>query len=142
MQAKGLSLIEVLIALLILVAGFVVLVRFQADLSRNTTMINQQLTAKTLAEDKLNELRHFSVINTTPGATAYADIVSGSASTLKQRILYTTTWTVTEADTPPRKTIRVSVTWTDQTNTARSITLESIVGRTDPFISGSISQSL
>src|SRR3990167_4268763 len=98
MHAKGLSLIEVLIALLILVAGFVVLLRFQADLSRNTSMINQQLTAKTLAEDKLNELRHFSVLNTTPGATAYADIISGNVVTEHQGVQYTTTWTVTDAD--------------------------------------------
>jgi len=139
---KGASLIEVLIALLILATGIVALVKFQGSLLQSRTLVNQRSVAVQLAESKLEELRHFSVIATTPGYTAYEDIASGTSSIAGVSAIYTMTWTVTENTNPSYKSITVTVTWTDPTGGAQSVTLNTIVGSVDPALSGTIMQGL
>ena len=142
MNQEGAGLVEVLVAMIILAIGFLVLIKFQADLSRGVSSVSQQLEAKAIAEDKINELRHFIAIKASTGTPAYENIASGSSSVTKSSTTYTVNWTVTEVSDPPYKVIRVIVSWTDQTNTAQSITIDSIIGEIDPQTSGAVSQGL
>lgn len=141
-KQAGIALIEVVIALLILGVGIVTLVQFQADLVQNRTVINQRARAVQLAESKLESLRHFAVINTTPDYPAYEDIATGTANVSATSANYTLAWTVTENTEPPYKTIVVVVSWVDLVGEPQSVTLNTIVGRVNPALSGTIIQGL
>jgi len=141
-QFVGISLIEILISLIILVALFVVLLQFHSELFRKGAESSQHIEAQTLAMDKLNELRHYSVLDTTAGFTAYDDIASGTAVVTQDGTLFTITWTVTEITTPPHKQIKVLVAWSDQENVSHSVQMNGIIGKIDPANSGSVMESL
>lgn len=141
-KQQGISLVEVLISLVVVTVGLVALVQFQSDMMRNRNLMSQQSEAVTLANDKLDELRQYEVLDTTAGKKAYQDIASGSSTVSGTNATYNVVWTVTEVNDPPYKTIQVTVTWTDASNQSQTITLSSIVAKIDPKISGSISQGL
>ena len=141
-QLKAVGLVEVLIALLILAIGILLIVRFQGTTFENRAVLNQRNEALQLAQDRLDQLRHYEVIDTTAGKAAYEDIASGSTTVAKTSTTYTVTWTVTEQTAPDHKVIQVTVTWTDRKNTAQSISLSTIVGKVDPSSSGTIMQGL
>lgn len=141
-KQQGVSLIEVLIALLIFAVSIAVLVKFQSNLVQSQTSVNQRTLAVQIAESKLEELRHYSVLTTTVGYSAYEDIVSGSSSVVSPSTTYGVVWTVTDNASPPYKTLTVTVTWTDPSGVAQSVTLSSIVGQTDHTLSGTIVQGL
>ncbi len=138
----GLSLIEILIALLILAAAFVTLLKFQGDLTRNIANIKQQLQAIALAQDKMNELRHYVAVNTSEGTPSYEQIASGNSTVTQGITTYSLVWTVTELTAPARKTVRIVVSWTNEKSQQESITLDGIIGEIDPKISGLIMKNL
>ena len=138
----GISLIEILIALLILAAAFVTLLKFQGDLTRNLHGIKQQLQAITLGQSKMNELRKYIAVDTAEGTPSYEQITSGSSTVVQSGSSFSTVWTVTELSSPNRKTVQVVVSWTDATNQSQSITLDSIIGEINPKISGVIMEAL
>lgn len=141
-KQQGISLIEVLIALLVLAGGIITLAKFQGDLLRARVDLNQQSQAVMLAQNKIEDLRHYTVINTTGGKKAYDDIASGTSTVSGTSTTYTVTWTVTDNSSPPHKVVRVTVSWTDSKNVAQSVTLDSIVGKVDPTTSGQVTQGL
>ncbi len=142
MKQQGATLIGVLIALLILAVGLVALVKFQGQLMRNRIGLSQQTEAMVLARNKLAELRHYVVINPIGGLPAYQNIASGTSTQSDPNTSYNLAWTVTDVLTPPHKIIRVDVSWIDSSNTSQTVTLDSIIGKTDPRESGKVAASL
>lgn len=138
----GGALIEVLVAAIILAGGLFSLISFQANLLRERSLVSQRAAALTLAQDKLQGLRNYTVIATTGGQFAYDDIVSGTSSTTMSGASYTLTWTVAALTNPTRKTASVTTTWTDAVNTAQSITVNTIINRIDPSLAGKVAQGL
>lgn len=136
------SLVEVLVALLVLAVGIAAIIRFQGGALENRGFLTQHHEALQLAEDKLDQLRQYEVVNTVAGKTAYADIASGSTTTTKASTTYTLAWSVTESTNPDYKTVQVTVSWTDRRNTPRSIVLATIIGKIDPANSQTIMQAL
>lgn len=141
-KQAGVTIIEVLIALFILAAGLVALLKFQSNLLQNRGLVSQRSEAVSLAENKLEDLRHYVTINTTAGVKAYDDIAGGSSSFSGTSTSYTLTWTVAESTDPPYKAITITVTWTDAAGGSQSVTLDTIVGKVDPAMSGTIMQGL
>lgn len=141
-KEKGLTLLEILIAIAIFAAGIAVVLKFQGDLLRNLGGTQQQAEAISLAENKLNELRHYTVIESGGSGTAYQDISSGSEVITSNNTAYSVAWSVTTVADPAYKTIQVTVSWTDSTGAAQSVKLESIVGEVDPAKSGEVMQGL
>lgn len=141
-KQRGITLVEVLIALAILAAGIIALVKFQGDLMRNRIELSQETEALMLAQDQMESLRYYQVLNTTAGYIAYQDKVSGSTALTRTTTTYTVTWTVTAFTAPDYKTATVTVTWTDPMNVTQTTTLNSIIGKIDPAVSGSVMASL
>lgn len=138
----GISLLEVLIALTILAAGIIALVKFQGDLMRTRVELSQETEALMLAQDQMENLRYYQVLNTTAGFTAYQDKVSGSTSVVKTTTTYTVAWTIATFTAPDYKTATVTVTWTDPMNVSQTVRLSSIIGSIDPATSGAVMHSL
>jgi prepilin-type N-terminal cleavage/methylation domain-containing protein len=114
MKSNGFTLIEMLIALVILSVAFLALAGLMAQTTRNNSFGGHITEAATLAQDKLEELRAISWPTIIPGS----DKKMGSTGTNYDRI-----WSV--ASNGNLKTITVTINWNDQTN--HSISFLSVV---------------
>ena len=120
-KSHGFTLIEVLIALVILSVAFLGLAGLMVQTTKNTSFGGLMTEAATFAQDKLEELR----------ATSWNNVgsFSGGPETLQgSNKIYNRSWAV--QPNPPSlsdtvRTISVTVTWDDRTR--RSITLRSVL---------------
>ena len=114
LKSKGFSLIEILIALVILSVAFLALAGLMVQTTRNNSFGNHMTEVATLAQDKLEELRSVSWLTIIPGS----DKKTGSLGTE-----YSRTWGVETNGN--LKTITITINWNDQTS--HSIRLLSLV---------------
>jgi type IV pilus assembly protein PilV len=68
-QMKGVTLLEVLLAIVIFVIGMLALAHLQTNLTRSSTDANTRTVAASVGEDLLESLRAFRRVSTDP--TAY-----------------------------------------------------------------------
>lgn len=115
MKSKGFTLIEVLIALVILSVAFLGLAGLMVQTTKNNSFGGRMTEAATFAQDKLEELRAVSWVTITPGS----DRKTGSAIGTD----YARAWNV--ATNGNLKTITVTINWNDKTN--HSISLLSVI---------------
>lgn len=108
--SDGFSLIEVLITLVVLGFGLISLAGLQGTVLQETGQAKARTIAAQLAEEKLEDLRNFTVLRTTAGTTAYQDIgtnlggtknvnqslrlASGSVTIADSNAQYNRSWTV------------------------------------------------
>jgi Tfp pilus assembly protein PilV len=135
---NGIGLIETLMIVLFISISIVALMRFQKFLITSTHYTQQQGDALILATKQMETLRDFTVINTTSGYIAYQDISSGTSTISQNGTSYTVAWTITTNTAPTYKILNVTVSWTDRSNTNRSINLVSRVASVDPANSSSV----
>ncbi len=118
-EKKGFTLIEVMIAILILGVGMLAMALLQVTAIRGGSFANQVTQASIYGQDKIEELKNASYSAVTNGNDA---IQSGNG------ITYTRTWTVTN-DSPyvGAKTVNLTVSWTGPEGQNRSIQLSTII---------------
>lgn len=104
MKSKGFSLIEILIALVILSIALLALAGLMVQSTKNNSFGAHITEAATFAQDKLEELRATSWVALTPGS----DQKMGSNG-----IDYARSWTVVTNDNV--KTITININWNDKT---------------------------
>jgi len=107
-KSKGFSLIEVLIALVILSISLLALAGLMVQSTRNSSWGSHLTEAATLAQDRLERFRAVRPQTDIPEGGPNNDQVTGSSG-----IVYTRTWTVTTNGTATARTITITVTWTD-----------------------------
>ncbi|OGP70454.1 MAG: hypothetical protein A2W09_09220 [Deltaproteobacteria bacterium RBG_16_50_11] len=113
-NSRGFTLIEVLIALVILSVSLLALASLTAVTTKNNAFGSHVTEAATFAQDKLEELR----------AIRWDQIVSSNdQKTGSTGIAYSRNWNV--AQNGSLKTITISVNWNDQGN--RSMSLVSVL---------------
>ncbi|RDV29322.1 prepilin-type N-terminal cleavage/methylation domain-containing protein [Alteromonas aestuariivivens] len=81
-KSRGFTLIEVLIAALIVMLGVTGFVTLQGEFMRSDAALNLRAVAIQLAEEKLDDLRRFDVLEVTAGELAYNDIDDNLGGTL------------------------------------------------------------
>ena len=115
---RGFTLIEVLIALLVLMVGMAGILSLQLTSMKATSFSRHATEASSLVEDKVEDLRTVSLTS--------ARFVSGTDQIDARGVadangLYTRTWTIT----PGTETtvISVSVTWTERGGDPYTITM-------------------
>ena len=120
-KTNGFTLIEVLIALVVLSVAFLGLAGLMVQTTKNTSFGGLMTEAATFAQDKLEELR----------ATSWNNLVAFSGADNPQgsnKINYNRSWAVQPnppSPADPVRTISVTVTWDDRTR--RTITLRSVL---------------
>jgi Tfp pilus assembly protein PilV len=82
MKTKGFTLIEVLVAALIIMLGVTGYVTLQSIYIKSDAKTNQRSVAMQLAQEKLDDLRSFTVVQATPGVFSYADIADDAGGEL------------------------------------------------------------
>ena len=118
LKSKGFTLLEVLVALIILSFSLLALAGLMITTTKNNASGNYVTEAATFAQDKLEELR----------AVKWEDLIEGSNTDQKggsTGINYTRNWNVTTSGS--LKTITIDVNWNDRV--AHSIRLVSVLSQ-------------
>jgi type IV pilus assembly protein PilV len=132
---RGFSLVEVLIAFLIVAFGMLGISRMNIAAIDATAQVKARATALDLAEQRIEQLR---------GLTATADyaalVDSNAAESINHNFTsFSRSWTVnklTSAGAPRYAQIAVSVAWQDSEGVTRSVTLDSNVSEPEPDQTG------
>lgn len=137
-RQRGVSLIEALIAFLVMGLGLLSVIGVQSALRFSSDIAKQRSEAVRLAQEEMARMRAFAVL-TSPGARpAYEDIVD-SASTNVQGVTTNTTFAITREvsdDVGGLKTVRVTVQWDDRRGGTPRVALQSVISAVDPKLSG------
>ena len=105
---RGIGLIEVLIATVVVALGLLALSSLQGGLMHGSGENKTRLEAVKLAEAKVEQFRNNITktgFDTDLTATSGTESVTGSNAT------FTRSWTIADATSPDRKNLRVKVTW-------------------------------
>ena len=106
-KSKGFSLVEVLVALVILSISLLALAGLMIQSTKNSSWGSHITEAATLAQDRLEALR------AVRPQTDIPEGVNNDQVTAASGIVYTRTWTVTTNATSTLRTIAITITWTD-----------------------------
>ena len=139
--ARGVTLIESIIALLVVGFGLATIAGFQLGLARNADVARQRSEATRLAEEKIEAWRAFERADSASGKLAYADLAAGADNpTLASNTGYARSWTVTPGPGDLQRLVSVRVSWTDRAgDTAlNTVSLQTVISRSDPADSGSL----
>lgn len=154
---RGVTLIEALVALLVMSFGMVALVGLLGNLRQSGDLAKQRSEAMRIAQAEMETLRSFAVLKKVGGEAASVkdyeqDLIDPVEARTEPGENTNTSFVVTRTVTPlvsgvtlaagevePQtirgQTVKVTVSWNDRTGTAQSITLDSIIARTDPAYS-------
>lgn len=155
-KSRGFSMIEVLIAVVVLGFGLMALAALQTSIIRSSAETKAQTVALQLAKDKVEDLRAFQTL------AGYQALTSGNDTATESAVTYARTWTVTRFGYQPSigafaaiatltgatpaadgggvaytanneyKRVAVTVTWTDATGATQSIGIEDAIGAVSP----------
>jgi prepilin-type N-terminal cleavage/methylation domain-containing protein len=138
--AAGFTLIEVLIALLLVGAGLLAMSGLQSNLSRHTDLSRQRGEATLLAQAGMESLRHQSHLPTANlGLTAQEPqrnpLTSGSESIASDHFntRYTRLWTVQGDAADALRPVTVELHWSDREGTDQQLRLHSALPATQPL---------
>jgi type IV pilus assembly protein PilV len=126
MKSRGFTLIEVLIAMVILSIAFLGLAGLMIQTTKNNSFGGRITEAATVAQDKLEELR----------ATSWVAITAGSDRMSVNGMNFNRNWTivpnaiVAPYTEPTLNTITIVINWNDQTN--HTMRVISAIANPDP----------
>ena len=120
LKPKGFTLIEVLVALIILSFSLLALAGLMVTTTKNNSFGGHMTEAATFAQDKLEELRAVKWENLNDGNST--DQQGGSTG-----INYTRNWKVLEKETRNLKTISITIDWNDRMD--HSISFLTVISR-------------
>jgi Tfp pilus assembly protein PilV len=136
------SLIEALVAMAVMAFGMLGLLGLQATLRGNSDVSKQRSEAVRILQEAVERQRAFSVLDTTAGRQAYADVQSAAEVTLTRANANATfKLTQTVGDFPAAgqelqlarsKSLRLSVRWQDRNDVEQQISLNTLLSATAP----------
>lgn len=144
-QQRGVSLMEALVALVVMAIGAVAVVGMQATLRLNGDVAKQRAEAVRLAQEVVEDWRGFTQFNAVVGQTDWTELTStatatthlGSNTTFSRSITVVTRGAAD--DDPLSKTVHVAVTWDDRTGQPQRVALNTIIAGIAPELGGALS---
>ena len=145
--SRGVSLVEAMVALAVMAFGMLAVVGVQSTLRLNADIAKQRSEATRIAQQTLDDLRSFTVIDSVPappaGQIAWAGIADDVSTVNGSNASYEVRREVVTTLDPPAKVIRVTVSWsdraaTDANNKNQSVTLSSSIAAAAPGLSGTL----
>ena len=124
-RSKGFSLIEVMIALVILAVALLALAGLMITTTKNTSFGGHMTEAATFAQDKLEQLRAAPWTGIVAGVDTVTTAIPGAPGT---GVSYARSWTVADNPNGDQRWVTITITWTDPTKkTNHSINLRSVI---------------
>jgi Tfp pilus assembly protein PilV len=136
-RARGFTLLEALVAMLVTAFSLVGLVGIQMTLARNADVAKQRGEATRLAQERIEAMRSYTKIDTTAGHVAWADLGNGNDS-VASNTTFSRTWTLGGAVGDGMRQATVTVAWVDRAGMAQDVTLSTVISRTDPADVGAL----
>jgi type IV pilus assembly protein PilV len=111
LKSNGFTLIEVLIALVILAISLLALAGLMTTTTKNNSVGGRITEAATLAQDKLEELRAL------PWDSIPVDVTNSDSPTSRPGVQYDRSWIASlNGKNPDLKEIQITIRWTDTTS--------------------------
>lgn len=140
--ARGVSLIEALVALVVVAVGMLALGQVQVQLRHNADVSRQRAEAVRFAQADMEKWRAMVSITGVAGKVDYADIVSQAATDITGETNLNTVFklerAVVESPDGTYKRLRVIVKWMDARNVDHDVELHSVIAKTDPALAGQL----
>ncbi|MCB1994662.1 MAG: pilus assembly protein PilV [Burkholderiaceae bacterium] len=131
----GISLVEALVALVVMSFGTLAVLGVQSTLRFNGDVSKQRAEAVRIAQEAMEDARSFSGIAGADEDVAYFGDIADSVRTVDGlNATFTVTTTVQTVADPRRKTVQVQVGWQDRGGNAQAVQFDSaIFGTTSAF---------
>lgn len=143
---RGVTLIEALVALLVMSFGMLALVGLMSNLRRGADVAKQRSEAMRIARAEMAKLRTFSSLTrgaSTPATdTVYDEIVTPPTDTqvtpADSNATYSVQRVVTAVPGVQAKQVRVAVSWVDRASEVQVVRLDTIIAAVDPLFSAAV----
>ena len=129
--ALGFTLIEAMVAMVILSVGLLALGRFQGSVTQSSAQSKARTEALRLAQAKIEQWRNFSTSSQWVLYTAGSDVITGTHT------VFSRSWVLVENLSPAYKTMKVTIDWSDRSGN-QSVVLNTLSGKTDPIDAGQV----
>ena len=123
-NSRGFTLVEALIATVIVSIGFLGLSTLTTSAIRSLSLSNHRTTAATLVQDKLEEIKNDSYIKVTSAKYNTEDY-----NTMAEYLPYRRVVTITAGPEPNTITITVTVSWKEVVQGSHAVTLSAIMSQ-------------
>jgi Tfp pilus assembly protein PilV len=134
---RGISLVEALVAMLVMSFGMLAIVGLQATLRLNADVAKQRAEAVRIAQAEVERWRGFGSLAGGVDEESWANLASSAAVAIAgQNATYTMTRTVTDAPDGNLKTLVVDVTWRDRLDAPQGVRLSTNVAGIAPELGG------
>lgn len=139
---RGFTLLEALIALVVMAFGMLALAGMQITLSRSGDVAKQRTEAVRLAQRQIDELRAYTSIAVAASHPIAWDGLAGSTTTATTNASYTITTAFASTASAPMRPVSVTVSWADRAGELQTVALSSVIAQTDPAEIGLIANPL
>lgn len=130
-RQRGFTLIESLLAFVVLSVGLLALLRVQPELRAHAELARQRSEAVRLAQQEIEALRGFASLAGYAAIGAHAHTVEpdglGSPRYAIERRIDAATW-------PQMRAVDVSVAWTDRHGEEQQVTLSTVIAAHEPAL--------
>ena len=147
---RGVSLVEALVALLVMAFGMLAVVGVQTTMRSNGDIAKQRSEAVRIAQEAIEQWRGYSTLATTEGQVAFADIQSAAAVQYgpagsgegvvdyPTNTVYSLVRTVPDDSPPGMQAVDATVSWVDRDGKTQSVELSSVISRVAPELAGTL----
>jgi len=142
----GFTILEALVAVVIMGFGILSIAGMQASMSRNADNAKQRTEAVRLAQEKIETFRSYTgIISTLVGQSSTSsaalnwDALTNGTEIINSNsanAIYTRNWTFGGNFSDSMRGLTINVIWTDRAGDIQTISLSSIVSKIDPAYSG------